>query len=100
MNHILAVCDSEITYAYQLADYFTNKKGFPFQVQLFTSANTLEEYAKKKPLSVALISEKDYEEYLEQLPIEHLVILEEGRKSLGENIKKIYKYFTSVNSYT
>lgn len=95
MNHILAVCDSEITYAYQLADYFTNKKGFPFQVQLFTSTNTLEEYAKKKPLSVALISEKDYEEYLEQLPIEHLVILEEGRKSLGENIKKIYKYQSS-----
>ena len=27
MNHVLAVCDSEVEYAYQLVDYFSNKKG-------------------------------------------------------------------------
>ena len=57
MNHILAVCDSESAYAYQLADYLTNKKGFPFQVQLFTSIENLKEFAQKQPLSVALVSE-------------------------------------------
>lgn len=40
MNYVLAVCDSETEYAYQLVDYLSNKKGFPFQVQLFTSGKT------------------------------------------------------------
>ena len=56
MNHVLAVCDSETEYAYQLVDYFSNKKGFPFQVQLFTSEKTLMEYAKDYPVSVAMIA--------------------------------------------
>lgn len=95
MNHVLAVCDSETSYAYQLADYFMNKKGFPFQVQLFTSTETLEDYLKKQPVSVALISEKDYMEELKHLPIENLMILEEGRKDVCEDISKIYKYQSS-----
>ena len=95
MNHILAVCDSEVSYAYQLADYFTNRKGFPFQVQLFTSTETLEEYSKKKPISVALVSEKDYEADLKELPIEHLMILEEGENITEREIKRINKYQSS-----
>ena len=62
MNHILAVCDSEIEYAHQLVEYFSNKKGFPFQIQLFTSEDTLREYALNHPISLALIAEKDFSE--------------------------------------
>ena len=75
MNHILAVCDSETEYAYQLVDYLSNKKGFPFQVQLFTSGNTLKEYSLNHPISVALIAEKDFSEDIR-------VALEELRKTL------------------
>ena len=39
MNHILAVCDSETEYAYGLVDYLNTRKGFPFEVQVFTSLN-------------------------------------------------------------
>ena len=60
MNHVLAVCDSEAEYAYQLVDYFSNKKGFPFRIQLFTSIKTLKEYSVHHPISVALIAEKDF----------------------------------------
>lgn len=95
MNHVLAVCDSEAAYAYQLADYFSNKKGFPFQVQLFTSIHTLEEYSAKQPLAVAVVSEKDYEEEVKNFPIEHLVILKEGDTKIGEEIKTLYKYQSS-----
>lgn len=95
MNHVLAVCDSEVAYAYQLADYLSNKKGFPFQVQLFTSVDTLTEYSSKQPLEVALISEKDYVEDLKEFPIDHLLILGEGEKRIGEDIKTFHKYQSS-----
>ena len=90
MNHILAVCDSESAYAYQLADYLTNKKGFPFQVQLFTSIENLKEFAQKQPLSVALVSEDDFDERLEQIPIDHLLLLGEG--NVQTELKILYKY--------
>lgn len=93
MNHVLAVCDSEVEYAYQLVEYLTNKKGFPFQVQLFTSGSTLKEYVEKKPLSVVLISEKDYEDEIGELKIEHIVVLEEGHgQILSQRIKRMNKY--------
>ena len=72
MNQILAVCDSEIAYAYQMVNYLTNKKNFPFQVQLFTSNQTLSEYAIHHPIAVALISQKDYSENIKKLSIEQI----------------------------
>ena len=95
MNHVLGICDSETAYAYQLAGYFSSKRGFPFQVQLFTSSDTLEEYLKKKPLAVALISEKDYKEKLKELSIDEILILGEGEKERQEEFKTIYKYQSS-----
>jgi len=95
MNYVLAVCDSEAAYAYQLADYFSHKKGFPFQVQLFTSPRTLEEYSRKQQVAVALIAERDYTEELKKLPIDHLIVLEEGEKVIYGEIKTLYKYQSS-----
>ena len=86
MNHVLAVCDSETEYAYQLVDYFSNKKGFPFQVQLFTSPKTLIEYAYHHPISIVLIGEKDFEEGMETVFSAKILVLGEG---LGRDIKKI-----------
>ena len=77
MNYTMAICDSEVEYAYQLVNYLENKKGFPFQVQLFTSIETLKDYSKKKPIFTALISEKDYEGNGEGEEITHLFLLGE-----------------------
>ena len=95
MNHVLGICDSEVAYADQLANYFTNKRGFPFQIQLFTSFESLMEYCRKQPVSVVLISEKDYREDLKKLPIDYVVVLKEGEKRIQEEIKKIKKYQSS-----
>lgn len=92
MNHILAVCDSETEYAYQLVEYLSNKKGFPFQIQLFTSGNTLKEYALNHPISVALIAEKDFSEDIREVPVEHLLILGEECGKDPVNIKILDKY--------
>lgn len=95
MNQVLAVCDSEIAYAYQLVDYLSNKKSFPFQVQLFTSQKTLSEYSHNHPITVALISQKDYGQQLKELSIEHVVILRENYENDTSDLKTIYKYQSS-----
>ncbi|MBR4983342.1 MAG: hypothetical protein IKY94_12375 [Lachnospiraceae bacterium] len=92
MNHILAVCDSETEYAYQLVDYFSNKKGFPFQVQMFSSENNLKEYAKNHPILVALIAQKDFSEDIKTVPVEHILILGEDCEKEIKDIKIIEKY--------
>lgn len=85
MNHILAVCDSETEYAYQLVDYLSNKKGFPFLIQLFTSPQKLKEYVLHHPVSVTLIGEKDFSEDIKELPLGKLLILrEEGEKEIRD----------------
>ncbi len=92
MNHILAVCDSETEYAYRLVEYFSNKKGFPFQIQLFTSGNTLREYSVHHPISVVLIAEKDFSEDIREIGVEHLLVLGEGCGKVVENVKVLDKY--------
>ena len=95
MNHVLAVCDSETEYAYQLVDYLSNKKGFPFQVQLFTSEKTLKEYSMHHPISIALIAQKDFSEEIREFPINHLLILGEDYGEKIYDIKVLYKYQSS-----
>lgn len=92
MNHVLAVCDSEAGYAYGLVDYLSTKKGFPFEVHVFTSSKKLREFAAKHPLSIALVAQKDYEDRLEELPIDRIILLGEERESLEAGRKTIWKY--------
>lgn len=92
MNHVLAVCDSETEYAYQLVDYLSNKKGFPFQVQLFTSEKTLTKYAKDHAVSVALIAEGDYSGKMEEGFVEHILLLREDKDTKSVGLKSFYKY--------
>ena len=88
----MAVCDSETEYAYQLVDYLSNKKGFPFQVQLFTSEKTLKEYAGNYPVSVVLIAQKDYRGEIEKGIADHIFLLEEEKNTEITGLKGFYKY--------
>lgn len=97
MNHVLAVCDSETEYAYQLVDYLSNKKGFPFQVQLFTSERTLMEYAKDYPVSVAMIAGKDYLGEIGENIIDHVFLLAEDNGEELSGLKSFYKYQSAEN---
>ena len=92
MKHILAVCDSESGYAYGLADYLSTKKGFPFEVQVFTSSMRMEEFAGTHPLSVALVAEKDYYEDMQALSIDQIILLGEARRRREDRLPVIWKY--------
>ena len=92
MNHVLAVCDSEIEYAYQLVDYLSNKKGFPFQVQLFTSPKTLGEYASHHPIAVTLIGEKDYGDEIKEFSVGQILVLREDYEKDVKGLATVDKY--------
>lgn len=94
MNYIMAICDSEIEYSYQLVSYIEKKKGFPFQLQLFTCIENLIDYSEKKPIFLTLISEKDYETRLNNSNIDHILILGEEEKEY-DGKKVLNKYQSS-----
>lgn len=90
----MAVCDSEAEYCYQLVNYIEKKRGFPFQVQLFTSIETLIAYSEKKPVFIALISEEEYQEEIEDQRIDHILLIGEDKKE-KEGKKILNKYQSS-----
>lgn len=95
MNYLMAICDSEIEYSYQLVNYIEQKRGFPFQVQLFTSVDNLIEYSEKKPVFLALISETDYVTELENLGIDHILLIGEKEKEFRD--KKVLNKYQSCD---
>lgn len=95
---IFAVCDLEASYACSLMDYLNEKKNTPFEVQAFTSVESLVEFAKDNPLEILLISTRAMCSEIRELPIRRIIILSEG-----ENLKDleeypfVYKYQSSDN---
>lgn len=93
MNYILAICDSEQEYTYQLVKFLENKKGFPFQLQIFTAIETLIDQARKQPIFMALISEDDYKENYEYEGIENVFLL--GEEKEGKDNRKVFNKYQS-----
>ena len=46
-RHIFAVCDMEEAYAYNFMEYLNHKKSIPFEIQAFTSAEHLLNFARE-----------------------------------------------------
>ena len=57
-KNIFAVCDLEADYAYNFMDYLNRKKNIPFEIQVFTSAETLLSFAGDRHIELLLISDK------------------------------------------
>ena len=55
-NKFFAVCDLEAEYACNFMDYLNQKKNIPFEIQAFTSVESLVAYVKKNPVELLLIS--------------------------------------------
>ena len=46
-ENIFAVCDLEVDYAFNFMDYLNQKKNLPFEIQAFTTAESLIATEKK-----------------------------------------------------
>ena len=93
-KQIFAVCDLEAEYACNFMDYLNQKKNIPFEIQAFTSVESLVAYVKKNPVELLLISSEAMCREVGELDIGKIVILTEGSKP-----KELEKY-TGVYKYT
>lgn len=95
-RNIFAVCDLDVDYAYHFMEYLSKKKNIPFEVRVFTSAQTFLEYVKEHPVELLLISEKAMNTEIRQAKIGQILILSDGVAAEGlEEYPSIYKYQSS-----
>ena len=99
MNHIMAFCDQEYEYTYQLAEYLKIEKNFPCDIELFSSFKELEEYKETRTLDVVFISESIYSYYKNQFIDDTIIILSECGSSNDSVVPTIYKYQSGESIY-
>lgn len=95
-KNIFAVCDLEVDYAYNFIGYLNQKKNVPFEIQVFTSSESLIEYGRKKYIELLLISDKAMCREIKEMDIGKIVILSEGvHLPELDQYPSVYKYQSS-----
>lgn len=95
-KQIFAVCDPEADYARNFMEYLNRKKSLPFEVQAFTSVQSLVNFARENPIELLLISAEAVCPEIQELNIGKIVILTEGtRPEELEAYAGVYKYQAS-----
>lgn len=89
---IMAICDTEASYACRLMEYMEEKHSLPYEIHAFTAADKLCEFAAQRNVDVLLISESAVDERVEGLPVERRVVLTDGESREGEEELYISKY--------
>lgn len=90
---VFAICDLETVYVYNLMEYIQSRNVEEFEVQAFTSADKLAEYAREQPVEMLLISDSAMCSQVENLGIRKIMILSEGEKiSELSDYQSVYKY--------
>lgn len=96
MERILAVYDVEPQYAARFAEVTNQKDTIPFTVMAFTSFEKLKEYVVEHQVEVLLVSSQVAKEAVELLPVEKIMILNEGEAvTIKDEHPGIYKYQSS-----
>lgn len=97
-KQIFAVCDLEAEYACNFMDYLNTRKSIPFEVQAFTSVESLLAYGKENPIELLLISAEAMCKEVKELNIGKIVILIEGNHpEEWDSYKGVYKYQSSAD---
>jgi len=94
---ILAIFDCEENYAYRLMDFIGTKDKMPFEIHVFTRADSFFSFAKETEIECLLISENAYQIKIEQLNIAHIIILSENGENLNPALCHVNKYQSCEN---
>ena len=95
-KNIFAVCDLEVEYALNFMDYLNQKKNIPFEIQAFTTVDSLIAYGKRTHIELLLISGKAMCREVRELDIGKLIILSEGvHPPELDQYSSVYKYQSS-----
>lgn len=96
-KRILAIFDSEESYAYRLMEFISGKMNLPFKVFVFTSEEKFYSYIGIQDIECLLISESVYQQRVETLKIPHIIILSENGGNLNKALHHINKYQSCDN---
>ncbi len=96
-KRILAIFDCEENYAYRLMDFISGKDKIPFEIHVFTKADSFFSYAEKEEIECLLISENAYQSKVEKLKIPHIIVLSENGDNLNRALCHINKYQSCEN---
>lgn len=95
-KNIFAVCDLEVDYARNFMDYLNQKKNIPFEIQAFTTVESLLAYGEKTHIELLLISGKAMCREVRELDIGKIMILSEGvHPPELDQYPSVYKYQSS-----
>ena len=95
-KNIFAVCDLEADYARNFMDYLNQKKNIPFEIQAFTTVESLVAYGKENHIELLLISGKAMCREIQELEIGKIVVLSEGVHAPELDLyPAVYKYQSS-----
>ena len=95
-KNIFAVCDLEVDYALNFMGYLNQKKNIPFEIQAFTTVESLVAYGKKTHIELLLISGKAICREVRELDIGKTIILSEGvHPPELDQYPSVYKYQSS-----
>ena len=96
-KRILAIFDSEESYAYRLMEFISEKRNLPFRVYVFTDKKKFYSCAKTEDIECLLVSESVYGQEVEVLKIPHIIILSENGENLNKALHHINKYQSCEN---
>ena len=95
-KNVFAVCDLEVDYALNFMEYLNQKRNIPFEIQAFTTAESLIAYGKENHIELLLISDKAMRKEVRDLGIGKIIILSEGvHPPELDQYSSVYKYQSS-----
>lgn len=87
---LIAVCDSDLSYAGRLVEYLRQEAAFPFEIRLYSSAETLLTDEDSRRADLLVIAQSQYSSLVEQAGFANLLLLNESDVLLEkpDNISK------------
>lgn len=98
INGLIAILDSEEAYAVKLADYFKEKSGLGYNVQVFTNIYSFLDFDKTNYTDILIISEAFGDYVTDLINTRQVYILSEGSIDISlTEYSSIYKYQSTEN---
>lgn len=94
---VLVLCDAEEEYARLMTDFLKARKDLPWEIRTYTSADLLLQGEKKSEIAMLVVAESTYEEELQMLEPQRLVILNESGVLRWGQVQNLNKYQQAEN---
>lgn len=92
MKKKIGICDNDERYLRFMQDYLEKKRLTDFEVQIFTSVDEVYSYRSQNSMEILLIGESSFQEYIRELGIKKVYILQESSACEIAGVTKVMKY--------